>query len=147
MFKRTKLLSLGLAMTLFMAQTSWADVTISPLGASQPAGQESRVQTQNQGQTQTGMNAGAQSQGQGQSQNQIQSGTGTGAAPGMLTPSASYSTKEPVSLNMSGVQKGNATKQGPDVSSQNTGGQADLAIGANDGPGGTGKAVRSSSIM
>ncbi len=142
MFKRTKLLSLGLAMTLFMAQTAWADVTISPLGASQPAGQESRVQTQNQGQTQTGMNAGAQSQGQGQSQNQIQSGTGTGAAPGMLTPSASYSTKEPVSLNLSGVQKGNATKQGPDVSSQNTGGQADLAIGANGGPGGTGKTTQ-----
>ncbi len=168
MFKRTKLLSLGLAMTLFMTQTAWADVTISPLGASQPAGQESRVQTQNQGQTQTGMNAGAQSQGQGQSQtgmgagaqsqnqgqsqmgmgagaqsqNQIQSGTGNGAAPGMLTPSASYSTKEPVSLNMSGVQKGNATKQGPDVSSQNTGGQADLAIGANNGPGGTGKTTQ-----
>ncbi len=75
MFKRTKLLSLGLAMTLFMTQTAWADVTISPLGASQPAGQESRVQTQNQGQTQTGMNAGAQSQGQGQSQ----TGMGAGA--------------------------------------------------------------------
>ena len=75
MFRRTKLLSLGLAMTLFMTQTAWADVTISPLGASQPAGQESRVQTQNQGQTQTGMNAGAQSQGQGQSQ----TGMGAGA--------------------------------------------------------------------
>ena len=152
MFRRTKLLSLGLAMTLFMTQTAWADITISPLGTSQPAGQESQVQSRNQGQTQTGMNAGAQSQNQGQTQtgmnagaqtqNQIQSKTGTGAAPGMLIPSASYSTKEPVSLNMSGVSKGSAMKQGPDVSSQNTGGQADLAIGANDGPGGTGKTTQ-----
>ena len=28
MFRRTKLLSLGLAMTLFMTQTAWADITI-----------------------------------------------------------------------------------------------------------------------
>jgi len=74
MFRRTKLLSLGLAMTLFMTQTAWADITISPLGTSQPAGQESQVQSRNQGQTQTGMNAGAQSQNQGQTQTGMNAG-------------------------------------------------------------------------
>lgn len=151
MFRRTKILSLGLAMALFTTQAAWADITISPLGTSRPAGQESQVQSQtgmnagaqspDQVQPQTGMNAGAQSQ------NPAQSGSRTDAMPGMqtgtLTPSASYSTKEPVSLNTSNGTKGSAMKQGPDVSSQNAGGQAGLSIGANDGPGGsTGTAAK-----
>lgn len=151
MFKRTKILSLGLAMALFTTQAAWADITISPLGTSRPAGQESQVQSQ------TGMNAGAQSPDQvqprtgmnagAQSQNPVQSGSRTDAMPGTqtgtLTPSASYSTKEPVSLNTSNGTKGSVMKQGPDVSSQNAGGQAGLSIGANDGPGGsTGTAAK-----
>lgn len=151
MFRRTKILSLGLAMALFTTQAAWADITISPLGTSRPAGQESQVQSQtgmnagaqspDQVQPQTGMNAGAQSQ------NPVQSGSRTDAMPGTqtgtLTPSASYSTKEPVSLNTSNGAKGSVMKQGPDVSSQNAGGQAGLSIGANDGPGGsTGTAAK-----
>ena len=151
MFKRTKILSLGLAMALFTTQAAWADITISPLGTSRPAGQESQVQSQtgmnagaqspDQVQPQTGMNAGAQSQ------NPAQSGSRTDAMPGTqtgtLTPSASYSTKEPVSLNTSNGAKGSVMKQGPDVSSLNAGGQAGLSIGANDGPGGsTGTAAK-----
>ena len=49
MFKRTRILSLGLAMALCMAQTAQAEILITPLDVSNPAGQgvqivpESRV--------------------------------------------------------------------------------------------------------
>lgn len=129
MFKRTKIISLGLAMALFMTQTAWADITINPLGTSQSAGQESQVQSQSQAQSGTGMNAGAQTQ--------SGTGTGLGAQTGTLVPSASYSTKEPVSFNTSGASQGGVMEQGPGVSEQSTGGQAGLTIGANNGPGGS----------
>ena len=69
MFKRTRILSLGLAMALCMAQTAQAEILITPLDVSNPAGQgvqivpesQSGAGTQAQAQNQPGPQAGNQS--------------------------------------------------------------------------------------
>ena len=49
MFKRTRILSLGLAMALCMAQTAQAEILITPLDVSNPAGQGVQIVPESQG--------------------------------------------------------------------------------------------------
>ena len=58
MFKRTRILSLGLAMALCMAQTAQAEILITPLDVSNPAGQGVQIVPESQG------GAGTQAQNQ-----------------------------------------------------------------------------------
>ena len=48
MFKRTRILSLGLAIALCMAQTAQAEILITPLDVSNPAGQGVQIVPESQ---------------------------------------------------------------------------------------------------
>lgn len=106
MFKRTRILSLGLAMALCMAQTAQAEILITPLDVSNPAGQGVQIVPESQG--------GAGTQAQNQSGPQEKPGAGqfpqagnqsaqsgpTGSQTGTVTAPASgileYRTNVPV---------------------------------------------------
>ena len=120
MFKRTRILSLGLAMALCMAQTAQAEILITPLDVSNPAGQgvqivpesQSGAGTQAQAQNQPGPQAGNQSIQSGSTGPQAgdlstQSGP-TGSQTGTVTAPASgileYRTNVPANGTAGAVQ-------------------------------------------
>ena len=118
MFKRTRILSLGLAMALCMAQTAQAEILITPLDVSNPAGQgvqivpESQSGAGTQAQNQPGPQAGNQSIQSGSTGPQAgdlstQSGP-TGSQTGTVTAPASgileYRTNAPVNGTAGAVQ-------------------------------------------
>lgn len=126
--KKLRLLSLGLAMSLFFAQTAQAAVFITPFGEKIEAAESNSTQ-QVVPETQIGGkpgeaaepgNAGATEPGSG----------GPGAAKQETTqvmkPSASYSTKEPVQVNNTvssggpGAQQNAAQTQGGNTQNSNT---------------------------
>lgn len=114
MFKRTRILSLGLAMALCMAQTAQAEILITPLDVSNPAGQGVQIVPESQG--------GAGTQAQNQSGPQEKPGAGqfpqagnqsaqsgpTGSQTGTVTAPASgileYRTNVPVNGTAGAVQ-------------------------------------------
>ena len=118
MFKRTRILSLGLAMALCMAQTAQAEILITPLDVSNPAGQgvqivpESQSGAGTQAQNQPGPQAGNQSIQSGSTGPQAgdlstqsgptdsQTGTVTAPASGILE----YRTNAPVNGTAGAVQ-------------------------------------------
>ena len=79
MFKRTRILSLGLAMALCMAQTAQAEILITPLDVSNPAGQGVQIVPESQG--------GAGTQAQNQSGPQEKPGAGQFPQEGTRAPS------------------------------------------------------------
>lgn len=157
---KLRVLSVSLAMSLMMAQTAQATVTITPFGTVQSAQETQAVQSETVGETGAaadvavgenvgpgfensasgGTSADSVAQGsstaQGAQSSQATVGpqaTGTSAeaaqaaGPGaavsvsqVMTPSASYSTKEPVQVTTSQTVTNAGTQVGPGASSQTT---------------------------
>ena len=79
MFKSTRILRLGLAMALCMAQTAQAEILITPLDVSNPAGQGVQIVPESQG--------GAGTQAQNQPGPQEKPGAGSPLRQGTRAPS------------------------------------------------------------